>query len=128
MKALFEFIQLPLSLPINPVWDLVICLILNEVAYKMAFSLAGRNGVTSNERFFIHWSVRVPLFFLMWILFCMGIYVFRFVQQNLIWVVLIGATILCTFLVLRCWAKKHKENACQKKKMAEEEGLLKKEA
>ena len=34
MKLLLDFLSLPLSLPINPLWDLVICAILGEFVTK----------------------------------------------------------------------------------------------
>ena len=70
MKALLDFLTLPLSLPINPIWDFVICAIIGEIAYWVAYSFAGRNASSSAGRSALHWAVRIPLYFILWLIAC----------------------------------------------------------
>ena len=91
MKALFEFLKLPLSLPISPIWDFVICVVIGEVAYQIAFSYAGRNGSSSGERTILHWLVRIPVYFVLWVVICTLILVVQFIKANWIWIIVVVA-------------------------------------
>ena len=88
MKTLLDFLTLPLSLPISPIWDFLICLVLGEIAYRVAYSLAGEYGSTSEERGCIHWMIRIPFYFVLWIIACVIIKVVKFVSANLIWILI----------------------------------------
>ena len=101
MSTLWDFLKLPLSLPISPIWDFIICLILEEIAYKIAFSYAGEYGSTSNERGCLHWLIRIPLYLIIWIVVCGIILTVRFVTKNWIWILIVfGIIILAGVIVL----------------------------
>ena len=91
MKALLDFLTLPLSLPINPIWDFVICAIIGEIAYWVAYSFAGRNASSSAGRSALHWAVRIPLYFILWLilLFSLKGDVLDFIKANWIWVLIV---------------------------------------
>ncbi len=57
-KFIFELITDPLGLPINPIWEYVILLALNEIAFQIAWN-ASPGGKWGSE---IHWAVRIPMF------------------------------------------------------------------
>ena len=104
MKALFDFLTLPLSLPISPVWDFVICIIIGEIAYWVAYAFAGAHGMSSNGRWALHWAMRIPLYFVLWLLTCAIIAVVSFVRANWVWVLVIlglAAAAGVAFLVIR---------------------------
>ena len=86
MKALLDFLTLPLSLPINPIWDYVITAVIGEIAYWVAYSFAGRNASSSAGRSALHWAVRIPLYFVLWLLACLIIMIVNFIKANWIWV------------------------------------------
>jgi hypothetical protein len=88
MKALLDFLSLPLSLPINPIWDFVICAIIGEIAYWVAYSFAGRNASSSAGRSVLHWAVRIPLYFILWLIACIIITVVNFIKANWVWVLI----------------------------------------
>lgn len=101
MKAVLDFLSLPLSLPISPIWDFVICFVLGEIAYWVAFSLAGEIGDTSAERGCLHWLIRIPFYFILWGLACLIIIVVKFIKANLIWVLIaLGALGVIGLLIL----------------------------
>jgi uncharacterized membrane protein YdjX (TVP38/TMEM64 family) len=106
MKLLLDFLSLPLSLPINPLWDFVICLVLGEVVYRFAYSLAGEYGRNSSDRFLLHWLIRIPAYFLLWSTICVGIIVARFLKANWMWILpivfaVVGGIIGVVILVKR---------------------------
>ena len=113
MKSLLDFLSLPLSLPISPVWDFIICLTLGEIAYRAAFSVAGDYGSTSGERRFIHWLVRFPCYFGLWVLACTIITIVNFVRDNALWVGIAVGIILVigsvTFVLIHLRRKKHSQ-------------------
>lgn len=115
MKGVFDFIKLPLSLPISPIWDFVICAIIGEIACQIAFHFAGEIGDSSGERLLFHWIIRIPLYFIMWLLACFIIIVVRFFINHL-WAlvptgVLIVGGIIFLFLIRR--KRKNMQNATE---------------
>ena len=116
MKAVLDFITLPLSLPINPIWDLVITAIIGEIAYWVAFICAGIFGDSSSERQEIHWAVRIPLYFIIWLLACLIITIVNFVKEKPLRALLIlgiiiamAAALIVIILINRKRRKEHKE-------------------
>ena len=88
MKSIMDFLTLPLSLPISPLWDFIICLVIGEIAYRVAFSYAGDLGSSSGERYLIHWIIRLVVYFIVWSLVCLLIMMIRFIEANWIWVLI----------------------------------------
>ena len=62
LKFVFTILTDPLGLPINALWEYLILLVLNEIAYRIAWeaSPGGFGGST------IHWTVRTISFVVMW--------------------------------------------------------------
>lgn len=108
MKLLLDFLSLPLSLPINPVWDFVICAVLGEVVYRLAYSFAGEYGHNSSDRFWIHWLIRIPAYFLLWSVICVGIIVARFLKANWIWVLPIVLAVVVGIVGIIIFVKRKK--------------------
>lgn len=108
MKLLLDFLSLPLSLPINPVWDIVICAVLGEIVYQLAYSFAGEYGRNSSDRFWLHWLIRIPAYFLFWSVICVGIIVARFLKANWIWVLPIVLTVVVGIIGIIIFIKRKK--------------------
>ncbi len=85
---MYDFITLPLSLPINPLWDFVIMALIGEIAYWAAYSYAGRNASSRAGRSALHWAVRFPLYLILWLLVCIIIKIVNFIKANWIWVLI----------------------------------------
>ncbi len=71
MKSLFDFLTLPLSLPIEWYWDLIGMAIIGFVAYIISFNLVGcmyRFGVIEGRTLgkIFHWIIRLIVFILLW--------------------------------------------------------------
>ena len=93
MSKLLDFITLPLSLPVSPIWDIVITAIIGEAVYRYAYYVAGEYGSSGRERFLIHWLVRFPAYFLVWGSACLIILICRFVRTHM-WVLAIAGVIV----------------------------------
>ena len=101
MSKIIDFLALPLSLPISPIWDFIICLIIGEVAYRIAYSLSGEYGHSSRERYFLHWFIRIPLYFIIWCIICLIITIVNVVRAN--WVIVLislGAILVISLIIL----------------------------
>lgn len=61
-KIIFELLTNPLGLPISALYEYLILLILNEIAFQIAWNTSpgGRFGWE------IHWAVRIPAFIILW--------------------------------------------------------------
>ncbi len=112
MKELFDFLQMPLSLPISPIWDFIICLVLNEVVFQIAYGLASQ-GNTSGERSLIHWAVRIPLFFALWCIICAICLVINWIKEHPTLSIIIGTStvVIVIAVILSVTYLKKKKNA-----------------
>lgn len=71
MKSLFDFLTLPLSLPIEWYWEIIGMALIGVIAYKVSFSIVGcmyRFGVIEGSLSgkFFHWFIRLIVFILLW--------------------------------------------------------------
>ena len=99
--SIIDILSLPLSLPISPIWDFIICLVIGEIAYRVAFSYAGELGTTGGERSFLHWIIRIIVYFVVWSLVCCIILAVRFIKANWVWVIIVlGALAVIELIVL----------------------------
>ena len=85
MKILLDFLSLPLGLPISPIWSFLGMLVIGEVAFRIAYSIAGDYGSSSAERCIIHWIARFILYFVIWALACAVIMATQFIAAHWIW-------------------------------------------
>ena len=100
MKSIMDFLTLPLSLPISPLWDFIICMVIGEIAYRVAYSYAGDIGVSSGERYFFHWIIRLIVYFAVWSVVCFIILVIRFIKANWIWLLVVLGVLTAIGLVV----------------------------
>ena len=61
-KFLFEILTDPLGLPINALWEYLVIVIINAVAFKIAWD-ASPGGTFGSA---IHWAVRLIAFVIIW--------------------------------------------------------------
>lgn len=103
-KLLFEIIKSPLGLPISPIFEYIILLVINEIVFQVAWRLSpgGRSGSR------IHWSIRIPLFILLWALTYAVIVLVKWIKQH--WIVALIIAILIGVLVLIIGLFIHKRN------------------
>ena len=107
MSALWNFITLPLGLPIEPIWSFIGMLIIAEVAYRVAYAY-GAMGDTSIERGIIHWIVRIPLYLALWILACVVIAAYRIIKRYWVAILLL---LMVVVIVAVIYIKKKRVNS-----------------
>ncbi|MDD3346520.1 hypothetical protein [Oscillibacter sp.] len=79
----FQLITSPLGLPISPLYEYLILLVLNEIAFQIAWN-ASPGGRWGSE---IHWAVRIPTFIIIWAITYGVIWTAKWVCANWILVV-----------------------------------------
>ena len=87
LKFLFEQATDPLTLPISPVAEWIVLLIINELVYRMAYSMVGdlySSGCISGRAAgqLVHWILRTICFFVVWGVVSAVIIVGQFVVDN----------------------------------------------
>ena len=91
-KFIFEIITDPLGLPISLVWEYIILLILNEIAFCIAWK-ASPGGIFGSE---IHWAVRIPAFIVLWAITYGLIFFGKWICAN--WIIILS--ILLSIVVI----------------------------
>lgn len=108
-KFMFERLTDPLGLPINALYEYIILVMIDAIAYGIAYSKVGdmyHGGLISGrtEGSFFHWLIRLILFVGLWLLTYGAIQAYFFVIEN--WQIILmiaggvaGAAMLCTLAV-----------------------------
>lgn len=97
----FDLLTDPLGLPIHPLWEYIILLVIGEIAFQIAWNASpgGFGGST------IHWFVRIIAFALMWAVTYAVIAVGQFIIAHWIPIVCIIAALVLigifTTIILR---------------------------
>lgn len=92
-KFIFELLSESLGLPIPLLYEYIILLLLNGIAFHIAWD-ASPGGSWGSE---IHWLVRVISFFLIWFITYILILLFKWVIAN--WMLIIGVIIALILLI-----------------------------
>ena len=111
-KFIFEIIIDPLGLPISVIWEYVILLFLNEIAFQTAWN-ASPGGKWGSE---IHWAVRIPTFIVLWGITYSVICIVKWIWTNWILILSILGGILTLAGVLTIIILSVKKNGNQAKK------------
>ena len=111
LKFLFEQATDPLTLPINPIAEWIVLLIINKIVFRMAFSLVGDlyDGGMIGGSFLgklAHWFIRAIFFVAVWGVVYVSIEVGRFVINNwfavLLVILLLAIACIGYIMVKRC--------------------------
>lgn len=111
-KFIFEIISDPLGLPISVIWEYVILLLLNEVAFRTAWN-ASPGGRWGSE---IHWAIRIPTFIVLWVITYGVIYIAKWLWTNWILVLSIlgGIVVLAGIITIIMLNIKKNRNRAKK--------------
>ena len=87
LKFLFEQATDPLTLPMSPVAEWIVLLIINELVYRMAYSMVGDlysfgciSGRTAGQ--LAHWILRTLCFLIVWGIVSAAIIIGQFVVEH----------------------------------------------
>ena len=99
LKFLFGILTDPLGLPIDLWKEYFILAIIGEIAYQVAYAKAGNlydNGFISTRTggSIMHWSIRLPLYFIMWAITYGIIWLVKWIMAHRIEVLLILMAVL----------------------------------
>ena len=85
-KLLFELLVDPLGLPINPIYEYLVMLVVGEMAYQFAYEKTGvlshREYMSRGQKSILHWVIRLVFYFAMWAILRIGIWIYGFVVDN----------------------------------------------
>lgn len=97
-KLFFEILKQPLGLPISPIYEYILLLVIGEIAFQIAWKLSP-GGHFGSE---IHWLVRVPTFLALWFVLYAAILIVKLVIAHWIFVLSVmgGITVLALGVVI----------------------------
>lgn len=93
-KFIFSLVTDPLGLPIHFIWEYLILLVINKLAFKIAWEVSP-GGIFGSE---IHWLVRLISFVILWAILRAIIVVINFVIAN--WVIFVCSGIIAVTAVI----------------------------
>ena len=115
-RFIFDMVTDPLSLPINPLYEWAILLIIGEIAYRFAFRTVGDmydSGEVSGSFLgsLFHWIIRFLIFAAVWLVAYSVIAVGQWIAAH--WIIVASAagtlalaiTIVCVTYIIRSAVK-----------------------
>jgi len=111
-RFIFERLADPLGLPISVIWEYIILLLFNEIAFQTAWN-ASPGGKWGSE---IHWAVRIPTFIILWGITYGVIYVAKLLWTNWVFILSIlgGLVALAGILTIIILCVKKNKNQVKK--------------
>lgn len=96
----------PFGITLNLFWQYAILIVISEIAFRIAWNAVGKmyrdhtiSGRLSGSA--IHWTIRIGLFILLWVLIRRVISACKFISDNLYTVLIIA--VCCIGIVLICF-------------------------
>lgn len=110
LKFLYELFTNPLGLPIEPIWEWIIILIVGEVAHEIAYWVSPGGKIFGSA---VYWITKFISFVAMWVVLYGLIVAIQFVAKYWIWFLCIGGgTAVMTGVVV--WIAKYKKKVEEK--------------
>lgn len=105
LKILFTLLTDPLGLPISPLWEYVILLIVGEIVHEIAW------GVSPGGRFgsLIYWVTKLISFVLIWSVLYAIIATVQFIIAHWIWFAIGTAVVTAIVVALVIWKRKQSQ-------------------
>ncbi len=109
-KFIFTILTDPLGLPISPLWEYLILVVLNEIAFHIAWDVSP-GGTFGSE---IHWIVRIFAFVAIWAVAYGVIATVQWLCANWVLVLSVIGGLLLIFVILYLsirYAKRQKSDS-----------------
>lgn len=103
LKLLFTLLTDPLGLPIEPLWEYVILLIVGEIVHEIAWNISP-GGVLGSP---IYWVTKLLAFVLIWAALYAIIVAVQFVIAHWIWFTIGAAIIIVASVAFIIWRHVH---------------------
>ena len=106
LKIFYTLLTDPLGLPVEPLWEYIILLVLGEIVHEIAFyvSPGGRFGSL------IYWVTKLVAFAAIWAVLYAIIVVIKFIIAHWIWFAIGGGVLLAAAVGLIIYAKVSDKN------------------
>lgn len=103
LKLLFTLLTDPLGLPIEPLWEYVILLIVGEIVHEIAWNISP-GGVLGSP---IYWVTKLLAFVLIWAALYVIIVAVQFVIAHWIWFTIGAAILIVASIAFIIWRRLH---------------------
>lgn len=101
LKLFYMLLTDPLGLPIEPLWEYIILLVMGEIVHEIAFQVSP-GGIFGS---FIYWITKLLSFIVIWLVLYVIIAIGQFVIANWIWFVIGGGVLFGVTLWLLVYFK-----------------------
>lgn len=105
LKFLYELFTSPLGLPIDPIWEYLIILVVGEIAHEIAYWVSP-GGKTFGS--VVYWVTKLLTFIAMWAVLYGIIVAVQFVAKYWIWFASIGGGLVVMTIVV-IWIVNYKK-------------------
>lgn len=106
MKFLYTIITNPLGLPISPIWEYLILLVVGEIVHEIAWNVSPGGTFGS----LIYWLTKLLTFVAIWAILYGIISAINFVVANWVWFTIGGAIVLTLSILIIISKKKRATN------------------
>jgi hypothetical protein len=103
LKLLFTLLTDPLGLPIEPLWEYVILLIVGEIVHEIAWNISPGGDLGSP----IYWVTKLLAFVLIWAALYAIIVAVQFVIAHWIWFTIGVAILIVASIAFIIWRRLH---------------------
>ena len=106
MKFLYDILISPLGLPISPIAEYIILLVIGEIVHEIAWSVSPGGRIGS----IIYWITKLIVFVVVWAILYLGIVLIKSIYIHCVLALLIlgGILVLLTILIIVNKVKKRK--------------------
>lgn len=106
LKLFYTLLTDPLGLPIEPLWEYIILLVVGEVVHEIAFYVSPGGTFGS----IIYWATKLIAFAAIWAVFYIVIFIIKFIIAHWIWFAIGGGVLLAAAVGLIIYAKVSDKN------------------
>ena len=105
LKLFYTLLTDPLGLPIEPLWEYVILLIVGEIVHEIAWNISPGGTFGS----LIYWVTKLIVFVIIWAVLYAVIAVIKFIIAHWIWFAIGGGILVAIIIALVIWNSKRQQ-------------------
>ena len=97
---LYNFVTMPIGLPINPFYSWVIMAVLGAMAFVIAYNAVGKLGLRGDAGSVAHWIIRFTVFVLLWGIVRIAVWAVQNWQLSLMAVGGVAAAVILSIIAI----------------------------
>ena len=105
LKLFYTLLTDPLGLPIDPLWEYIILLVVGEVVHEIAFHVSPGGKLGS----LIYWVTKLIAFAAIWAVLYAIIAIIKFIIAHWIWFAIGGGILVAIIIALVIWNSKQQQ-------------------